>query len=108
MPADPTPAAAVATVRETFVVPLPAGTCVAESVQVLAAGHPVNVIATAAGNVPAEGLTVMSYFAGEPAVITAGPELLIEKLNAPVCTVSERFTLALRDKPELPLTLMDE
>jgi hypothetical protein len=47
----------------------------------MGAVQPVTVKATAFGNVPAEGVTLMSYFPEDPAATVAGPELLIEKLN---------------------------
>ena len=60
---------------------------------------------TGFGNVPDEGVTVMSYFAEDPAVIVGGPELFMEKLNAPACvvTVSEIVVFAVR-APDVPLT----
>ena len=78
----------VAIVRKTSVAPLPAATWDELSEQVLTAGQPVNVRVTGFGNVPDEGVTVMSYFADDPAVIVEGPELFMEKLNALVCVVT--------------------
>jgi hypothetical protein len=68
---------------------------------VLTAGQPVNVRATVFWKVPAEGVTVTSYFADDPTAIVAGPELLMVKLNA--ITERDIFVLAIRD-PDVPVT----
>jgi hypothetical protein len=73
---------------------------------VLTAGQPVNVRATGFGNVPAEGVTVMSYFPEDPTTMVAGPELLIEKLKALLCTVSEIVVLAVCE-PDVPVTVIE-
>jgi hypothetical protein len=98
---------AVATVRKTSVVPLPAATCVELREHVLAAGHPVNDSATGFGNMPTEGVTVMSYFPEDPATMFGGPELLIEKLNALLCTVSDSEAPAFAD-PDVPVIVIGE
>jgi hypothetical protein len=94
----------VATVRKTLAVPLPAATTAVSNEQVLAAGHPVNERATGFGNVPVEGVIVMSYLAEDPETIVAGPELLIEKLNALFCTVSASVVFSVND-PDVPVTV---
>lgn len=94
----------VATVRNTSVTPLPAATIALSNEHVAAAGQPVNDRATGFGNVPADGVIVMSYFPEDPAAIVAGPELLIEKLNALFCTVSGSTAVAFTD-PEVPVTV---
>jgi len=68
-------------VRKTSVVPLPAAIVELSKVQVVASGQPRNVKATAFGNAPDDGVTVMSYFAEFPAVIEVGPELESENVN---------------------------
>jgi hypothetical protein len=75
---------------------------------VLTAGHPVNVIVTGFGNVPDEGVTLMSYFADDPAAIVEGPELFMEKLNAPACvvTVSGIVVFAVSG-PDVPVTAIE-
>ena len=93
--------------RETPVVPLPPATCVELREHVLAAGHPVNDSATGFAKVPAEGATVMSYLPEDPATMVAGPELLIEKLNAVLWTVSDSVALALAE-PEVAVTVIGE
>lgn len=92
-------------VIKTSVGPLPDATSDELSEQVLTAGQPVNVIFTEFGNVPDEGVTLMSYFAEDPAVIAGGPELFMEKLNALACvvTVSEIVVPAV-SAPDVPAT----
>ena len=92
-------------VRKTSVVPLPAATCEELSEHVLTAGQPVNVRTTGFGNVPKEGVTVMSYFAEAPTAIVAGPELLIVKLNALLCTVRAMVVFAVSE-PDVPITVI--
>lgn len=94
----------VVTVSKTSVVLLPAATCVVLSEQVLTAGQPVNVRATGFGNVPMDGIIVMSYFADAPIAIVAGPELLIVKLNA--ITVREMAVFAIT-APVVPVTVIE-
>lgn len=76
------------------------------SEQVAEAGQPVTVSATGFGNAPVEGVTVMSYFPDDPGEIVAGPELLIEKLNEPVCTVKATTVFDVSDA-DVPMTVIE-
>jgi hypothetical protein len=86
-------------------VPLPAETVELSSEHVAEAGHPVKARATAFGNVPVEGVIVMSYFPDDPAAIVAGPELFIEKLNVLLCTMKGMTVVAVCD-PDVPVTVI--
>jgi hypothetical protein len=94
------------TLIKTSVVPLPEGTVALSSEQAAEAGQPVTVKATGLGNVPMEGVTVMSYFPDDPEEIVAGPELFIEKLNTPACTVKATTVFAVSD-PDVPVTVIE-
>jgi hypothetical protein len=83
----------VATVRKTSLVPLPAAIVAVSNEQTVGATQPVTVSATGFGNVPVEGVIVMSYFPEDPAAIDGGPELLIEKLKVLLCTIKEMTVL---------------
>jgi hypothetical protein len=65
----------------------------------------VDVRVTGFGNVPTEGVTVMSYFPEAPTAIVAGPELLIVKLNALLCTVTAMVVFAVSE-PEVPIAVI--
>jgi hypothetical protein len=84
----------VATVRKTSLVPLPATIVAVSNEQTVGAAQAVTVSATAFGNVPVEGVSVMSYFPKDPAAIDGGPELLIEKLKVLLCAMKETTVLA--------------
>lgn len=97
--------AAVATVRKTSVVPLPAPTVELSSEQLAEVGQPVKPSATGFGNVPVEGVSVMSYFPDDPAAIVAGPELFMEKLKVLLCTMKEMTVVAIC-APDVPVTVI--
>ena len=61
---------------------------------------------TALGNVPEEGVIVMSYFPEDPTAIVAGPELESEKLNAVACTMKAITVLAVCE-PDVPVTVIE-
>ena len=86
--------------------PLSADIVALSKVQVVPRGQPKNVSSTELGNVPLDGVTLMSYLAEAPATVVAGPELDREKLNA-LCTTSVNSAVALT-KPEVPLTVIVE
>jgi len=96
----------VATLRRTFVVPLPEATVALSSEQVDETGQPVTVRTTGFGNVPVEGVTVMSYFPDDPGEIVAGPELLMEKLNGVTCTVKATTVFDVSDA-DVPMTVIE-